>query len=51
MQEPLERRREVLAETVKGKATPVSFSETLDASPTELIRVAREFGFQGWRIA
>jgi ATP-dependent DNA ligase len=47
MQEPLERRRQVLAEAIKGKAAPIALSESLDASPTELIQVAKEFGFEG----
>jgi ATP-dependent DNA ligase len=45
--EPLERRRQVLAEAMKGKAAPIVLSETLDASPTELVRVAKKFGFEG----
>jgi hypothetical protein len=48
MQEPLSVRRETLNEIFKGvKAAPIALSETLDASPTELVRVAREFGFEG----
>jgi bifunctional non-homologous end joining protein LigD len=50
--EPLERRRQVLAEVVstgseQGRATPFALSESLDASPKDLIRVAKEFGFEG----
>ena len=30
-----------------AKAAPVALSETLDASADELVRVAREFGFEG----
>jgi DNA ligase D-like protein (predicted ligase) len=48
MQEPLERRRETLGEIFTGiKAAPIALSETLDSSPTELVRVAKEFGFEG----
>jgi ATP-dependent DNA ligase len=52
MQEPLEHRRQVLADALKdataqGKAAPIALSESLDASPTELVRVAKEFGFEG----
>jgi ATP-dependent DNA ligase len=41
------RRRRVLAEAIKGKAAPIALSETLDASTDELVRVAKEFGFEG----
>ena len=45
---PLSERRETLNEIFKGaKAAPIALSESLDASPTELIRVAKEFGFEG----
>ena len=46
---PLESRREVLGEIFKngGKARPIGLSEAIDATPTELVRVAREFGFEG----
>src|SRR5215831_1053828 len=48
LKEPLERRRETRREIFKGiKAAPIALSENLDASPTELVRVAREFGFEG----
>ena len=47
LKEPLERRRQVLAEAMKGKAAPIALSETLDTSAVELVRVAREFGFEG----
>ena len=44
----LEARREVLTKIFKdGNAAPVSLSETIDATPSDLIRVAREFGFEG----
>jgi bifunctional non-homologous end joining protein LigD len=42
LQEPLERRREILSEIFKGKkAAPIALSESLDASADELVRVAR----------
>jgi ATP-dependent DNA ligase len=45
---PLSARRESLNEIFKGmKAAPIALSESLDASPTELVRVAKEFGFEG----
>jgi DNA ligase D-like protein (predicted ligase) len=45
---PLETRREALGEIFKdGNAAPVSLSETIDAAPADLTRVAREFGFEG----
>ena len=47
LKEPMERRRQVLAEPMKGKAAPIALSETLDASADELVRVAKEFGFEG----
>jgi bifunctional non-homologous end joining protein LigD len=48
MQEPLERRRETLSEIFSGiKAAPIALSESLDASADELVRVAKEFGFEG----
>ena len=48
MQEPLERRRQTLGDMFKGiKAAPIGLSESLNASPHELIRVAKEFGFEG----
>jgi DNA ligase D-like protein (predicted ligase) len=48
--EPLTTRREVLRKLMKPisrKATAVSLSESIDASPTELINVVKEFGFEG----
>jgi bifunctional non-homologous end joining protein LigD len=46
--EPLSARREILREVFKGiQAAPIAPSETLDANAAELIRVAREFGFEG----
>ena len=52
LKEPLENRRQVLAEAIKdataqGKAAPIALSESLDASAAELVRVAKEFGFEG----
>jgi ATP-dependent DNA ligase len=48
LQEPLERRRETLREVFRGiQAAPIAMSESLDASPDELVRVAKEFGFEG----
>jgi len=47
LKEPLELRREVLAEAIKGRAAPISLSESLNASAEDLIRVAKEFGFEG----
>lgn len=46
---PLESRREALTEVLKdiGKAGPIALSETMNASPAELVRVAKEFGFEG----
>jgi DNA ligase D-like protein (predicted ligase) len=48
--EPLSKRREVLSDIIKPltrKATSVSLSENIDATPAELIRVVKEFGFEG----
>jgi bifunctional non-homologous end joining protein LigD len=53
MKTPLEDRREVLNEVFAGGskiAAPVCLSETIDASPTELIRVVKEFRFRGHRL-
>jgi bifunctional non-homologous end joining protein LigD len=47
VQEPLERRRQLLAEAMKGKAAPITLSESLNASSDELVRVAKECGFEG----
>jgi bifunctional non-homologous end joining protein LigD len=45
---PLSARRETLSETFKDiKAAPIAPSETLDARAADLVRVAREFGFEG----
>jgi bifunctional non-homologous end joining protein LigD len=45
LKEPLERRRKVLAEAIKGKATLIALSETLDTAAADLVRVAT--GCQG----
>ncbi len=48
--EALSKRREVLSDLIKPltrKATAVSLSESIDATPAELIRVVKEFGFEG----
>jgi DNA ligase D-like protein (predicted ligase) len=47
LQEPLERRRQVLGDTIKGQVAPIALSENLDASSDELVRVAKEFRFEG----
>jgi bifunctional non-homologous end joining protein LigD len=48
LKEPLERRRETLREIFNGiKPAPIALSESLNASADELLRVAREFGFEG----
>jgi DNA ligase D-like protein (predicted ligase) len=52
LKEPLELRRQLLAEAIKdattqGKAAPIALSETLAASVADLVRVAKEFGFEG----
>jgi DNA ligase D-like protein (predicted ligase) len=45
---PLSARRETLSETFKDiKAAPIAPSETLDARAADLVRVAKEFGFEG----
>jgi bifunctional non-homologous end joining protein LigD len=47
---PLEERRALLNELFEdlGKdASPLCLSETMDAKPADLIRVAKEFGFEG----
>jgi bifunctional non-homologous end joining protein LigD len=48
LKEPLSERRKILNEICKGiKAAPIALSESLDASTAELVRVAKEFGFEG----
>ena len=47
---PLHRRRELLSETFrrrKREASAIALSESIDASPTELIPIAKEFDFEG----
>lgn len=47
---PLEERREALNDIFSGGgkiAAPLCLSETIDTTPTELIRVVKEFGFEG----
>ena len=48
--EPLSKRREVLSDIIKPltrNPTGVSLSESIDASPAELIGGVEEFGFEG----
>jgi DNA ligase D-like protein (predicted ligase) len=48
LQEPLEHRRQILNQVIKEiKAAPIGLSESLTADTKELIRVAKEFGFEG----
>jgi ATP-dependent DNA ligase len=50
LNEPLSTRREVLSDLVKPltrKPSAVSLSESIEATPAELIRVVKEFGFEG----
>jgi DNA ligase D-like protein (predicted ligase) len=47
---PLEKRRALLTEVFEDlskNANPIGLSEPLDATPAELIRVSKEFGFEG----
>jgi bifunctional non-homologous end joining protein LigD len=47
---PLQDRRKALSEIFESmgkKAAPLGLSETMDSTPAELVRVAREFGFEG----
>jgi bifunctional non-homologous end joining protein LigD len=47
---PLSNRREVLSEMFEDLGSspkPVSLSEAIDATPEELVRVAKEFSFEG----
>ncbi len=34
-------------EKLRSKASPISLSEIIDATPAELVRVAKEFSFEG----
>jgi bifunctional non-homologous end joining protein LigD len=50
LDEPLSKRREVLTNIMKPlsrNASPIALSESIDASPAELISVVEEFGFEG----
>ena len=48
LEEPLERRRKILSEVIKEiKAAPIGLSDSLSTNTKELIRVAKEFGFEG----
>jgi DNA ligase D-like protein (predicted ligase) len=48
LKQPLSARRETLSEIFKSiKAAPIGLSETLNASADELVRVAKEFEFEG----
>jgi len=47
---PLEKRRKILGGLFKNlgdKPSPIALSETMDATPPDLIRVAKEVGFEG----
>ncbi len=47
---PLEKRRKVLSEIfekVRSKVSLIRLSETIDATPAELVRVAKQLGFEG----
>jgi ATP-dependent DNA ligase len=45
---PLYFRREVLRRAFEDiKAAPIGLSENIEAAPTDMIRVAKEFGFEG----
>jgi DNA ligase D-like protein (predicted ligase) len=47
---PFEKRRKILGELFKNlgdKPSPIALSETMNATPADLIRVAKEFGFEG----
>jgi len=51
---PLSTRREVLSEIFKERgsgAAPLGISEAIDATPADLVRVAKEFGFEGIVVA
>ena len=50
LNEPLSKRREVLSNIMKPltrKASSIALSESIDATPAELIQVVKEFGFEG----
>ncbi len=47
---PLETRREILRDMMANlppSATPIALSEIIDARPADLVRVVKEFGFEG----
>ena len=48
--EPLSKRRRVLSDLMKPltrRASSIALSESIDATPVELIQVVKEFGFEG----
>jgi DNA ligase D-like protein (predicted ligase) len=48
VEKPLEVRREILSEVINEiKAAPIGLSESLTADTKELVRVVKEFGFEG----
>ncbi len=50
LNEPLSKRREVLSDIMKPltrNASSIALSESIDATPAELIQVVKEFGFEG----
>jgi bifunctional non-homologous end joining protein LigD len=52
LEEPLEHRRQILSEVLNEiKAAPIGLSESLAASTKELVRVAKEFGFEGLSLS
>src|SRR6266850_5291665 len=47
---PLSKRRNALGELFEDlgdKAGPIALSETIDATPADIVRVVKEFGFEG----
>jgi ATP-dependent DNA ligase len=46
---PLERRQEMLARALEaiGGPSPIAISESIDASAADLVRLVKEFGFEG----
>jgi DNA ligase D-like protein (predicted ligase) len=48
LEQPLTARRKVLGEAIGNlRAAPIALSENIDATPGGLIRVVKEFGFEG----
>jgi bifunctional non-homologous end joining protein LigD len=49
LEEPLEERRKMLSEILKTNrgASAIALSENMEASSADLVRVAKEFGFEG----